>query len=114
MTGVVYRSLGDIGEALVVLDGTRRVYVAASRDGSYLHVIHPRGFEQLDGDGNVVGAAEDLVCGCKGGTFHGTCYRLQQAVAFEAGEADRAAAPAWMQDYDAPVGAGELVEASRG
>lgn len=107
MTRIVHVPLGDIGDALVVIDGPRRVYVAASREGAYLHVIHPRGFEQVDGDGNVVGAADELVCGCKGGTFHGTCYRRNQAIAFEAGEADRAAAPTWLLD-GAP---GEVVEA---
>lgn len=107
MTGVVHLSLGEVGDALVVLDARRRVYVAASRDGSYLHVVHPRGFELTDSDGNVVGVADDLVCGCKGGTFKGHCYRQEQAEAFEAGQADMAAAPSWLRDA-AP---GELVEA---
>lgn len=138
--GIVHAPIGDIGNALAVIDAGRRVYVGASRDGSYLHVIHPRGFQQVDGDGNVVGESYDLVCTCKGGTFHGTCYRLTQAQAFEepplsddlpvwhrAIAPTVAPAPAPLvdavaktvipprpRDFDAPVGAGESVEASRG
>jgi hypothetical protein len=92
--------LVDVGQALVVLDEGRRLYAALSRDGSYWHVVQP-GFELTDGDGNVVRAEGELVCSCKGGTFHGRCYRIDQAKAFEAGRAD---VVAWLPEPQAVAG----------
>lgn len=112
--GIVHAPIGEVGDALVVLDASRRLYAGLSRDGGYWHVVGPSQVDAIDADGNVVRPAGSLECRCKGFTFHGSCYRANQAEAFEAGQADRAAAPAWMQDDDSPVGAGEMVEASRG
>jgi hypothetical protein len=100
--GLVFASIAARSGALVILDAGRRLYVGLSHDKSYWHVVSP---SQID---------DALTCTCKGWAFHRTCYRLDEAAAFELGQLT-APAPDWMQpDYDAPVGAGESVEASRG
>ena len=112
--GLVFASIAERSGALVILDAGRRLYAGLSRDGSYWHVVSPSQVDSIDADGNVTRPAGQLACICKGFVFRGSCYRTQQAAAFEAGDADRLAAPSWMRDYDASVGAGESVEASRG
>lgn len=110
MTGPAFSPIKVETDQLHILSGMFRLYVGLSRDGSYLHVIHPRGYEQRDIDGNLVGGPEDLVCGCKGFTFHGHCYRANQAIAFEQGNAVEAA---W---FGRPIAAETELEkaASRG
>lgn len=100
MSGIVYRSLGDVGADLVVLDARRRVYVGVSRDDSYLHLVHPTPIDLVSADGAVVRTAGQLVCTCKGSAFRGTCYRVQQAEAFEGTSAASSAALAWLRDPD--------------
>jgi hypothetical protein len=64
-------------------------------------------------DGTVIRRVGTLTCSCLGGQFRGECWRSKQAVAFEAGQG--LPEPAWLTEgFDAPVGAGEAVEASRG
>jgi len=113
MSGLVYRQIGDVGDALVVLDMSRRLYVGLSRDGTYYHVVAPLPVDLVDVNGTVLRRVGTLACTCPGGTYRGTCYRQQQAEAFEAGHG--LPDPAWLAEgFDAPVGAGEAVEASRG
>lgn len=112
--GLVFASIAAQTGALIILDAGRRLYAGISRGDDYWHVVSPSQVDQIDLDGNVVRAAGFLACICKGFIFHGRCYRSEQAEAFEAGQADQAAMPRWAGDYDAPVGAGESVEASRG
>ncbi len=109
MSGLVFAPLGPIGDALAVLDTKRRVYVGLSHDASYLHVVHPAAVDLVNADGATVRRAGELVCTCKGSAFRGTCYRVKEAEAFEAGQA------AGFGTYvDSPWGAGEALEASRG
>lgn len=115
MTGVVYRAIGEVGDALTILDASRRTYAGLSRDGQYWHLIAP-----------FAGVEGVLVCTCKGGRTHGRCWRMHQAIAFEAGDARQAspafARPSWARasldagvaSFDAPVGAGHSVQAERG
>lgn len=126
MTAVVSVPIGGLGDAIVVLDRERRLYAAQSRDGSYWHVVSPLQADRLDADGNVVRAAGELSCICKGATFHGTCYLVMTAQAIERADASgitrppelgpdpRAAIEAGVATFDAPAGAGEMVEATRG
>lgn len=88
MTGPVHAPIHVEGPQLHVLSAQYRLYAGLSRDESYLHVVHPAGFDQLDTDNNVVHRAGDLVCHCKGATYAGHCYRQRQAEALERGEAD--------------------------
>jgi hypothetical protein len=104
MSGLVHRPIGAVGDALVALDKTRRLYVGLSRDGSSWHAVHPAPVNLVDGNGATIREAGQLVCTCKGSAFRGTCYRVKEAEAFEAGQAD---APAWFDDA-AP---GEITEA---
>jgi len=112
MTTIVYHSIGQgaPADALTILDAERRTYAGLSHDGTYWHLIAP-----FAGEGN-------LVCTCVGGRTHGRCWRMSQAIAFEAGDARQAthllAPPAWqgpdpraellagVASFDAPVGAG--------
>lgn len=87
MIGPVQSPIHVASEHLYVLSVTFRLYVGLSRDGSYLHVIAPRQVELTDIDGHVVAPVGTLACNCKGATFHGHCYRLAQAEAFERGDA---------------------------
>lgn len=97
--GLVFASIAERSGALVILDAGRRLYAGLSRNGSYWHVVTPSQVEiHHDETDEVIRGIGQLFCTCKGGTFHGSCYRLEQAVAFEAGDADRLAAPAWMRD----------------
>jgi hypothetical protein len=125
MTNVVYRSIGDIGGDLAVLDAERRLYVGLSRDGSYYHVVEPLQADIVEGiDNDVIRPAGALACRCKGGTFRGVCYRVTEAEALEAGDVKPFASPDWLEPrviadegtatFDAPAGAGDLVEAFRG
>src|SRR6185369_17638251 len=66
MTGVVHAPIGDVGDALTILDAGRRLYAALSRDGTYWHVVSPLQADRLDAEGNVVRAAGALSCICKG------------------------------------------------
>ena len=108
MSGLVYRPIGPVGGDLVVLDVNRRLYAGLSRDGAYWHAVHPAAVDLVNADGAVVRHAGELVCTCKGSAFRGTCYRVAQAEALEAGRADSLA---WL---DTPAGAGDSVEAYRG
>ena len=104
MTRLIVSPIQVPPETLVCVDLERRVYLGLSRDGSYLHVGHPRGFEQLGEQGEVIGLETDLVCTCKGAIFQGKCYQTERAIAAEA-ELDAPATPdelAWAR----PVGAG--------
>jgi hypothetical protein len=117
MRNVDFALISVAPNPLTVLDAQRRLYVGMARDGSYYHVVQPTQIEVRDPDGNVIRPVGALVCGCKGATFHGECYRLRQAEAFEAGQ--DIDPPAWMGlppllGLDNPAGAGESVEASRG
>jgi len=126
VTRVVHAPIGDVGDALTILDAGRRLYAALSRDGTYWHVVSPLQADRLDAEGNVVRAAGALSCICKGATFHGTCYQQMNAEAFEAGDfrlaAPILAPPDWARadlsagvaTFDAPVGAGHAVQAERG
>jgi hypothetical protein len=131
VSGLVYRSLGEVGEALVVIDAARRLYVGLSRDGSYHHVVHPTPIDMVNADNAVVRSAGQLVCTCKGSAFRGTCYRTAEAESFEAGRLAPIHGPdcdadlrrngcvctdalAWLDGNDSPAGAGEAVEAFRG
>lgn len=87
MTGPVHAPIHVEGPQLHVLSLEHRLYVGLSRDGSYLHVVSPQ-IELTDADGNVVRVAGTLGCICKGGVFHGSCYRTKQGEALERGEAD--------------------------
>lgn len=127
MTGIVHAPIGDVGDALTILDADRRFYAGLSRDGTYWHVIEPLQADVLGVDAEVIRPAGLLSCRCKGATFHGSCYRVEQAEAFEAGDArqaTRALSPDWLipraaleagsATFDAPAGAGDLQEAYRG
>ena len=105
-------------DTIVAVDLGRRVFLGRSRDGSYLHVIHPRGFEQFGENDEVIGRETDLVCTCAGSFYHGRCYQVARCEAIEA-ELDApatAAEIAWFgaPGLDNPAGAGEAVEAARG
>lgn len=109
----MHRPIGPVGDALVVLDMERRLYVGLSRDEAYWHVVAPLPVDLVDANGTVLRRVGALSCSCPGGTYRGTCYRTSQAIAFEAGRG--LPDPAWRAEgFDAPVGAGEAVEASRG
>ena len=112
MSGLVFRPIGPVDDALVVLDSNRRLYAGLSRDGSYWHVVQPAQVDLVNADGATARSAGQLVCGCKGGAFRGTCYRVEEAEAFE-GTRD-AAATSLTLVLDSPAGAGEAVEAFRG
>ena len=86
MSGIVVMSLGWNGDALVVLDAARRLYVGLSRDAGYWHCVHPAQVDMVNAENAVIRQVGQLVCGCKGGQFRGTCYRVQEAEAFEAGQ----------------------------
>lgn len=103
MAGPVLAPIHVRDDQLHVLSSEHRLYVGLSRDGSYLHVIAPTQVELTDVDGNVVRPAGALACTCKGATYHGSCYRLRAAEAFERGEVD---VGAWTD-----AAPGELVEA---
>lgn len=107
MTGLVFRPIGPVGNDLVVLDANRRLYIGLSHDGAAWHSVHPTPIDLVNGDGATIRTAGQLVCTCKGSAFRGTCWRVKQAEAFEAGQPGTAFT-------DSPWGAGELVEASRG
>ena len=125
MAGLVHAPIGPVGDSLVVLDAGRRLYAGLSREGEYWHVVQPA----RAGDPRVtaeppLAAVGDLVCTCRGGVFHGTCYRTDEAKAWERADASGIRRPVWAlprealeegtATFDAPVGAGEGVEASRG
>ncbi|MEW6223218.1 MAG: hypothetical protein AB1627_01175 [Chloroflexota bacterium] len=116
MSGLVFRPIGPVEGALVVLDADRRLYAGLSRQGDYWHVVSPALEDMANADGAVIRRAGQLICRCRGGLFRGTCYRVEQAEAFEAGQASRfeSVPPDWLVGLDSPFGAGEAVEASRG
>lgn len=126
MTRIVSLPIGDLADAFVLLDSNRRLYAALSRDETYWHVVSPLQADRVDGDGNILRAAGQLSCVCKGATFHGTCYQVMTAEAIERADASgitrppelgpdpRAALEAGSATFDAPAGAGEMVEAWRG
>lgn len=87
MSGPVHAPIHVEGPDLHVLSARFRLYVGLSRDGGYLHVVSPA-VQLLDQDGNIVRPDGALACTCRGGTYHGSCYRLKQAEALERGEAD--------------------------
>lgn len=128
---IVHAPIGAVGDSLTILDAERRLYAGLSREGDYWHVIEPLQVALVDGDGNVIRPVGELACRCKGATYHaGTCYRANQAIAFEAGDAGQAThaltPPSWHAPdpraaleagaavFDAPVGAGDAVESYRG
>lgn len=94
--GLVFASIAERTGALVVLDEARRTYAGLSRDGSYWHLIQPGLVNAVHPEtGEIVKLAGELVCTCKGRTFHGSCYRLSEALALEERQADEAAMPKW-------------------
>lgn len=96
MTRIAHVGLDDLDDALIVLSAKRRAYAGVSRDGSYFHLISPNQVEVTNPEtGEVLRRVDDLVCNCKGFTFHGHCYRASQALALEAGDA---AGPVWARD----------------
>lgn len=131
MTGIVFALLFDAGDNLVVLDEPRRLYAGLSRDGTYWHVVHPAQVDMVNAENAVIRAVGQLICTCKGSAFRGTCYRVLEAEAFEAGRVALVHGPhcdadlrrngcvcepeiPWLDDSDSPAGAGESVEAFRG
>jgi hypothetical protein len=113
MNGIVHRPIGPVDMNLVVLDASRRTYAALSRDRAYWHLVHPLPVDLVDPDGTVVKRVGALTCTCGGGIYRGTCYRVAQAEAFEAGQG--LPDPAWLTEgFDAPAGAGDRQEAPRG
>lgn len=110
MTATFLHSIREAGQAgeLVVLDRERRLYAGLNREGTAWHVIQPAQlWDPRVGDGLVV--VGQLVCSCQGGTFRGVCYRTKEARAFEARQADQAAAPSWLRE---PVPETELEKAA--
>ena len=113
MTRLVHLAIAFEPDDLVIASASRRTYLGVSKDGSYLHCVHPLPVDLVDADGTVIRRVGALSCNCKGGTFRGECYRTKQAEAFEAGLG--LPDPAWLAEgFDAPVGAGEAQEAFRG
>jgi len=113
MTRLVHLAIAFEPDMLVILSASRRTYAALSRDGSYVHVVQPRAVDLVAEDGTVIERIGELTCSCLGGLYRGTCWRTKQAAAFEAGQG--LPDPAWLAEgFDAPAGAGEAVEASRG
>lgn len=98
MSGIVHAPIAVEPETLAVLDGARRLYVGLSRDESYYHLIQPTQFVLIDGDGEVVRPAGTLACTCRGFLSHAHCYMATAAIAFEASQADQAAAPSWLRE----------------
>lgn len=91
MSGLVFRPIGPVGDALVVLDAHRRLYAALSHDGAYWHVVSPD-------EGGILG------CSCAGARFRGTCWRLEEAKGYEG----------TVEASGKLAGAGDIVEAFRG
>ena len=85
--GPILAPITVASDRLHILSTEHRLYVGLARDGSYLHVISPSRADVQDADGIVVHAIGELACNCAGGIFHGSCYRLRQAEAYEAGDA---------------------------
>jgi hypothetical protein len=85
--GPILAPITVASDRLHILSVEHRLYVGLARDGSYLHVIAPRRADVQDADGIVVHAIGELACNCAGGIFHGSCYRLRQAEAYEQGDA---------------------------
>lgn len=95
--GLVFASIAQRSGALVILDASRRLYVGLSHDEAYWHIVRPLRPEDFRVQAGKASVGE-LTCECVGGQTHGTCWRLKEAIAFEAGDADRLAAPRWMRD----------------
>lgn len=142
MSGIVYLHAETAADALIVLDASRRTYMALGRGGSHYHLIAPlEQWHPLVGDGRR--HAGQLGCTCQAGTFRGTCYQVSRAEAFEGtaepphqpfsdlSKIDRpmvdehgdaigflAVPPGTDEEepawLDSPAGAGESVEAFRG
>ena len=127
MAGLLWIPIGAVGDPLIVLDAERRTYAGLSREGDYYHLVRPiRDDEPGVAEGNVV--AGELTCCCAGAIYHGRCYRIDEARAFErslvsvprdqrpswAGPDPRAALLAGAATFDAPAGAGDSVESFRG
>lgn len=99
MTTVRVTNPDKVAGLLVAIDEGRRTYMGLSRDGSRYHLIQPlEAWHPIVVDG--IRRAGDLGCSCQGGTFRGTCYRVAQAEAHEAGKLG----PTW---FDAPAPASE-------
>lgn len=123
MTRIVHVGLDDLDDSLIVLSARRRAYAGLSRDAAYVHVVHPASVDLVDGNGAVIRREGELTCTCKGARFRGECYRVHQALAWEA---QQAGDPAHMVEehhlgYDSPEDAdlakwanaapGEIMEA---
>jgi hypothetical protein len=86
-------------DGFVFADLERRVFLKESRDGSYLHLVHP-----VDADDRRVqdGLTTPgmLVCdGCKGGRYRANCHAVTKAEqALRA--AGQGAAPDWIEPAD--------------
>lgn len=99
--------IGSAGDGLIVLDADLRTYAAINRAGDRYHLIQPLEINHpLVGDGKRI--AGELGCSCSGGVFKGSCYQVELAEQYEASIPKAAT---W---FDAPVDAGELIEANRG
>jgi hypothetical protein len=97
MIRIVWSPISIPPDAIVVLDGERRVYAGLSHDGSYLHLIQPTQFAIIDPNTDeVLRPAGTLECRCRGFQSHGHCYQATAAIAFEGEMADQAAAPTWL------------------
>lgn len=113
MTRIIHVGIPFEPDVLAIISASKRTYAALSRDGSYLHVVQPLQVELVAEDGTVLQRVGQLTCTCKGGEYRGTCWRVKEAEAFEAGQG--LPDPAWLTEgFDAPVGAGEAVESFRG
>jgi hypothetical protein len=86
MAGLVYIGITSAGDELVVLDAARRLYAGLSRDGAYWHVVAPAVEDMVNAENAVIRSAGQLTCRCRGGLYRGTCYRVVEAEAFEAGQ----------------------------
>lgn len=74
---------------LIVFDPDRRTYVGLSRDGSYWHVIRPAtkddaGVLRIRTPGRADEFIPPMVCSCPAGRRRKSCYRVDEALAYEA------------------------------
>jgi len=75
MTRIVHLAIAFEPDDLVIASASRRTYLGVSKDGSYLHCVHPLPVDLVDANGTVIRRVGALTCNCSGGQFRGTCYR---------------------------------------
>lgn len=87
-----------LANGIVVLDYDRSTYMALSREGDYWHQMRPgvaSDWVVREGHRRV----GQLICNCESGRVRGACYRVSQAEAYEAEQADeRAWAAMWADE----------------